>query len=74
LIPYFPSHSKGIWSEGEICGPGRYTWADGSSYFGEWQDGVPSGVGVWSRSPKDIVKWNGVFDKGIALNLQYEVL
>jgi 1-phosphatidylinositol-4-phosphate 5-kinase len=30
---------EGLWDTGRPHGPGRYVWADGNEYDGEWRQG-----------------------------------
>ena len=36
--------------KGVMQGKGKYTWADGSSYVGGFQNGLKHGFGRWQKS------------------------
>lgn len=39
-------HTKGMWAKGRPHGPGRYVWAAGPEYDGEWVSGAMHGKGT----------------------------
>jgi len=59
--------TQAIWVDGSRTGEGTYTWSDGMSYTGGWQDGTPTGTtpyrkgnAVVSAEPHDDVNVNAV--------------
>ena len=37
----------GEYKKGRVCGQGKYIWASGEFYDGQWLDGMKEGYGVW---------------------------
>ena len=37
---------------GRVAGQGKYTWANGDIYDGQWQQGTKSGHGSWTSKEK----------------------
>lgn len=48
---------QGMWSKGKPHGPGRYVWAAGPEYDGEWVGGAMHGKGTLK-----VCVWGGVGD------------
>ena len=55
-------------------GHGLFKWDDGSSYVGEFLNGLPTGQSVYSVHDQDLVTWHGKFLEGKSTNhLLYKV-